>query len=159
MLVVIQITIIRSISLISILCFRNFKNIKCIFHLILVAHSYFSIILYRSSSMELLGLGLVLWGEDGGGWVWGEGAWVLLSNCCMLEVFWLCWWLMRKFVNDCWRDECCWSTCVICWYVGLAELSWNCWLALAYVICCWRRVESGQILSWCLLRVVWLYYR
>ena len=152
MLVVIQITIVRSISFINIYCFRSFKNIKCTFHLILVVHNYFGVVVYRSSSMEVLGL--VLWGKDLGGWVWCEGGGVILSDWCMREVVWLYWWWMGEFVNDCWEDDYCWGTCVICWYVGLVELSWNCWLALAYAICCWYGVKSGGLLSWFVLRVV-----
>ena len=56
MLLVVQITIVRNISFIRILYFRSFKNIKCTFHLILVVHNYFGVVVYRSSSMEVLGL-------------------------------------------------------------------------------------------------------
>jgi len=76
-----------------------------------------------SLSMEVLGL--VLRGEDGGGWVWSKGGGVMLSDCCMWEVSWLCWWWVGEFVNDCWGDERCWGTCVICWYVGLVGSSLN----------------------------------
>ena len=53
---VIKITIVRSISFFRIRCFRIFLNIKYIFHLILVAHICFGVVVYRSSSMEVLGL-------------------------------------------------------------------------------------------------------
>ena len=144
---VIQITIVRSIYFIIILCFRSIKNIKCIFHCILVAHIYFV-----WPSMELLKL--VMWGEKWGDWVRYEGGGVILSNCCIWEVFWLCWWWMKEFISDWWGGECCWDTCIICWYVGLVELSWSCWLALAYATCCWCGVKKWALLSWCVLRVV-----
>ena len=47
----------------------------------------FCVIICRSLSMGLLGL--LLWGEEGGSWVWGEGGGVILRECYMWEVFWL----------------------------------------------------------------------
>ena len=114
----------------------------------------FCVIFYRSSSMRLLRS--LLWDEEEGGWVWGEGGGVLFSDCCILEVFWLYWWWMGNSSVIGERMSVCWGTSVICWHVIIVELSWNCYLALAYTICFWCGVNSGGLLSWYVLRVVWI---
>ena len=104
-------------------------------------------------------LGVLLWGEEKGSCVLGEGGGVVWRDCYIIEEFWLCWWWMGEVVDDWWGLNYCWGTWSIWLYVGIVDLIWNCWVALAYTICCCYGVISGGLWSWGKLKVFWLYCR